>query len=427
MRADKFHCKSNTPNIDSLIKKGTYFSQNFSSSDYTISGYGSIFSSLYPINAGISGMNYHKIFSRVPNYINQLKNNGYHIYSLVDSWSIKLGLADFENEDNEYDRTNFNLFNGLGDRILNKLESKSLTEPWFYLIHLEDLHIPVIVPEKFKHKKYSERYDFVVSKIDLWIGKIIEKIDLEKTLVVITADHGDYILSIDDSVKDNFSSKIKSTLRSYVPKTIYDKVATQKRSVEHSTNHLKAKSSLKKRSIDTRTSKNRYLFDDLIHIPLLFLGYNIPPSEPIANLVRSIDIFPTIAELLGMKNYPQIDGRSLLPLIHGEYLPEEPIYLENTIFETTTESPKPSIGLRNSEFKYFRRLNPDDKQIFLFDLINDPLEENNIASLNPKLVQKFEQQLSKKRDLLLSKFESPELNEEESKDVEEELKKLGYI
>ena len=182
MRSDKFHQKSKdsqTPNIDSLIHKGTYFDQNFGSSDYSVAGYGTIFSSLYPINAGISGMSYHKIFSKVPNYVNQLKNYGYHAYSLVDTWSIKLGLTDFENDDKEYDRTNLNLFNGLGNRILNKLESNSLIEPWFYLIHIEDLHIPVSVPDEFKYKKYSERYNFVVSEIDLWIGKILEKIDLE--------------------------------------------------------------------------------------------------------------------------------------------------------------------------------------------------------------------------------------------------------
>ena len=51
-----------TPNIDKLINQGIFFKNAFSSSDYTITGYGSIFTSLYPFNAGILGMNYHKIF-----------------------------------------------------------------------------------------------------------------------------------------------------------------------------------------------------------------------------------------------------------------------------------------------------------------------------------------------------------------------------
>ena len=75
MRGDRCFGKnktSNTPNIDSLISKGVYFEQTISSSDYTITGYGSIFTGLFPIDAGISGMSYHKIFSKVPNYIGLL-------------------------------------------------------------------------------------------------------------------------------------------------------------------------------------------------------------------------------------------------------------------------------------------------------------------------------------------------------------------
>ena len=77
MRSDRCFAKNkkiNTPNIDSLISKGVYFQQAISSSDYTITGYGSIFTGLFPINAGISGMSYHKIFANVPNYIDLLKN-----------------------------------------------------------------------------------------------------------------------------------------------------------------------------------------------------------------------------------------------------------------------------------------------------------------------------------------------------------------
>ena len=49
-----------------MIQDGTYFNQAISSSDYTISGYGSIFTGLYPVNAGKKGASYHKLFSKVP-------------------------------------------------------------------------------------------------------------------------------------------------------------------------------------------------------------------------------------------------------------------------------------------------------------------------------------------------------------------------
>ena len=36
----------------------------------------------------------------------------------------------------------------------------------------------------------------MVSAIDFWIGKFLKTIDLTNTLVVITADHGEYIRSL---------------------------------------------------------------------------------------------------------------------------------------------------------------------------------------------------------------------------------------
>lgn len=432
LRADKCRSKVKTtltPNLDSMIQQGIYFDQTISSSDYTISGYGSIFTSLYPINAGKKGVNYHKLFSKVPNYISHLKNFGYHTYATMDSNFLKLGFSEyFENNDMGYDRTTTGLFEGLEEQILEKIRIKNFKEPWFYFIHLDDLHIPIRVPEKFMNKKYSERYDFVVEKVDSLLGKMLKEIDLKNTLIVFTADHGDYILSIDDSKKNSISDKIKSKIRGQVSKSTYDLFATLKRNTQRQVRLAKAKSSLEKRTIDTRTAQNRFLFDDLVHIPLLFLGLTIPETGAVTNLVRSIDIFPTISELIEIPNVQKnIDGRSLVPIIKGQKMEEVPVYLENTIFVTDQESPQPCIGIRTSEFKYFRSLENPTGKIHLYDLKNDPLEENNIADMNPQIVKEMEKTLLKIRNELIKKFEEPELTEEEEKKVEQELKKLGYI
>ena len=44
----------------------------------------------------------------------------------------------------------------------------------------------------------------MVSAIDYWIGEIIKNVDLENTLVVLTADHGDYIpvIELDNEIID---------------------------------------------------------------------------------------------------------------------------------------------------------------------------------------------------------------------------------
>lgn len=428
LRSDKVFGteKPQTPILNSLIKKGAYFNQAFSPSDYTVTGYGSIFTGCYPINAGIDGMSYHKIYSKYPNYLTKLKENGYHIYGITESSMLKLGvLPEFENSDCGYDRTSLNLFNGLGEKIISKLTE--FAEPWLYFIHLEDLHIPIRVPDKYDHLKYSERYDLVVSNIDSWIGKMLEKIDLTKTIIVMTADHGDYILSIDDSKKDTFTQKIKAKIRKNVSSTSYDFFAKIKRNTQRQIQLAQAKTPLEKRAIDTRTAKERFLYDDLIHIPLLLVGRSIQSKGVIHDLVRQIDIFPTLAELITIPQNEGVHGRSLTPLINGQEFKEEPIYLENTIFATEQESPQPCIGIRTSQYKYFRSLVNSRDKVHLFNVKEDPFEENNIINVHPDLARKMEHDLVEIREKLLETFKPAEMSSDEIKDVEAELKKLGYI
>ena len=430
MRADKFYRSSNNinPTIHKLIHNGTYFSNTFSSSDYTITGYGSIFTGMYPINAGKDGMSYHKIFSKHPNFLNLLQKNEYHTYATMDSGLIELGFdVHFENEDQGYDRTSTNLFEGLEEKILEKLKSGNLIEPWFYLIHLDDLHIPIRVPKEFQDRDYSQRYDLIVEKIDRFLGKIQDLINLDNTILILTSDHGDYLLS-DDVPKKNLSQALKSKIRSKIPGSSYDYISSIKRETEHKIKELKTKDPLKKRALRTRTAKQRYLFDDLVHIPILFSGFGIKPINSVTNMVRSVDIFPTIFDIVGIEfDSTNLDGKSLTPIFEGKNVKISSSYLENTIFETDTKNPQPCTGIRTNQYKYFRSLIDSKERLHLFDIQEDPFEENNIASKNPEIVEEMEKELLKQRNSLKMRFEKPIMTDEETKKVEEELKKLGYV
>ena len=130
------------------------------------------------------------------------------------------------------------------------------------------------------------------------------------------------------------------------------------------------------------------LFDDRFRIPLLFTGLNFPEGKIVNEQVRSIDIFPTLAEMIGIQYDHHIHGRSLIPLINnkGHDIP--------AFIEGATNAPKfvslELIGVRIPEYKYFRSKNdPDDKK-FLYNLINDPHEEYNIANENKSQIIKME-------------------------------------
>ena len=144
--------------------------------------------------------------------------------------------------------------------------------------------------------------------------------------------------------------------------------------------------------------------------------------------MRSVDIFATIADIIGLSsaNYGR-RGRSLLPLMQDKQLEELPVYMESATnsIKTLTEN---TIGIRTSEFKYFRDRNDSAKNIHLYDLKNDPFEENNIAANKTDIVEKMEKMLVEilKGESFLYR-ETKKLSKEEIKKARKTLSKLGYI
>ena len=144
--------------------------------------------------------------------------------------------------------------------------------------------------------------------------------------------------------------------------------------------------------------------------------------------MRSIDIFPTIADILDTNiEINEKRGLSLLPLFKGKTLIEQSVMIEsipNSPKSVTTNT----IGIRTSKFKYFRDRIESTKNVHLFDLIKDPLEETNIAEFNPSVIENMENELSKiKKDKNFLFKQEKSNNENENKIIEDELKKLGYI
>ena len=57
---------------------------------------------------------------------------------------------------------------------------------------------------------------------------------------------------------------------------------------------------------------------------------------------------------------------------------------------------------------------------------NDPNETKNIASLNPQIVEEMEKTLQKITSGS-TVYDSPSITKDESKKIEAELRKLGYL
>ena len=160
-RADKFYQNKNskTPTIDSLIKKGAYFSQAISSTDYTMSAISSIFTARYPFGVGETKEYYYKIHSESTSYINNFKNDGYRCYATMHSGLDAMGFSSyFENDDQSY-QSGTQLYSGLSDKILKMLKPGVMKSPWIYFVHVLGLHRPIRVPN-FEKMSINDRYEY---------------------------------------------------------------------------------------------------------------------------------------------------------------------------------------------------------------------------------------------------------------------------
>ncbi|MEM3062427.1 MAG: sulfatase-like hydrolase/transferase [Nitrososphaerota archaeon] len=432
LRADRIYGKnktSYTPNIDSLVNNGIYFTQAISTSDATGLSLGSIFTASYPFKTGITHFNYDP---NIPSYFDLLKKNGYNIYATVPDVSFFLKLTEnfTEKDAYVYDKREswLQLSGGIGNQIVDRLKNR-LKEPWIYFIHLMDLHTPFQLPSEFNLEKYGKtRYDKMVSVIDYWIGNFVKNIDLQTTIVILTSDHGDYIPVIDEEPKETKIHTILKKGKQAVPtlEPVGLKLYSIINSIKKSLKRSQLKKTLAEDEMRTLNSRGQWhLYDELVRIPIVFSGFGITRPQIIHTQVRQVDIFPTLVDILQLPALQStVDGISLLPIMENKSIKELPAYIE-----TGSRDPKKFgniIGIRTPNYKYLRsRYNPKE-HVSLFDLQTDPHEKNNIAQIQKEIVQKMESMLENIRKNLTQQ-KPKEVGDDESKKIEEELRKLGYL
>jgi len=415
-----------TPNFDSIIKNGLFFTQNITQSDQTGTSIASIFTGRYPINSGVTQYNFNFDFVT---FFDELKKMGYSLYSCThDLLMFKKITKNFKRHlEYIYAKKNSypHLDNELGSKILKNFLNKKMDEPWMFYCHLVDLKDPTIWAKDFDDKRFGKTiYDRNLSALDTWIGKFLESIDLTNTLFVITTDHGEYVTSS----SDNLEKSIRKI--SNVGKKFGFLESIGKKPFAAS---LKIARKMKQKQAENMTlsEKRNYflqragtaLFDDLVKVPLLFIGYGIKEPKIISSQVRHIDIFPTIFEFAGLPiTNSSIDGKSNVPLYKGIKQDESSAYIEAGSID-----PKKGgavIGLRTSNYKYFRSRNNPKENVNLYDLQKDPKEEHNI--LDAELIKKMEEKLSYFIEKSKS-FEKNKINDDEAIELEKELRKMGYI
>lgn len=135
--------------------------------------------------------------------------------------------------------------------------------------------------------------------------------------------------------------------------------------------------------------KAPYTYDELMRMPLLM---RVPGVDPkiVNRQVSMLDIAPTLADWMQLKNDGDVDGHSLTPLIEqGDKAeagqPDTAFYA----YEWYNGAWFGIRAIRTPEYKFV--WNPGDSVDELYDLKNDPVELNNL--IKSKTHQKVKNQL----------------------------------
>ncbi len=405
VRPDHLSCygydRIKTEGIDFIAEEGVLFENCIASSCLTPVSHASILTGKDPPTHGIRDP-FCQISKRTLAEI--FKMNGYNNAGFVGidfigtKHGFNKGFGYFE-EPKEKDAWNVKEYNQKGEtmntrwghwwveKMLNWLKENA-SSPFFIWGHYFEAHFlaekNLLYSNKIDHGELSEHayYDAKIKYMDnnlfLPMIKTLKKFNLwEKTVIVVTSDHGEILGPLKPSWGDFYFNY----------------------------------------------PQHKTMYDSDLKVPLIIKTSSEIKCKRIKQSTRAIDIVPTLVELLNIETDDTYDGTSLIPLIKEQPMEEQPAYSEE-LYKERGEGALQSY--RTSKFKLIRN-NTNNKEEF-FDLLKDPDENNNIIySENPEhksIIREFRGKLDK----CLNGFRvQADLDEEDENKVMERLKSLGYI
>ena len=107
---------------------------------------------------------------------------------------------------------------------------------------------------------------------------------------------------------------------------------------------------------------------------------------------------PTILEMLDIPintSFEKLDGKSLMPIINGQNISEEFAFSEtcNPLNEKAPPKTPNTKSIRSSKWKLIHNEHDNTKE--LYDLENDPDEENNLIGKNFEIEEELSKELLK--------------------------------
>ncbi len=392
LRADRLGCYGNrglpTPHLDRLAAEGAMAPDAMVHVPLTRPSHFSLFSGLLPVQHGIRDNLAPPRGPETPLLAEVLQTAGFRTAAFVSSIVLAshTGLDrgfdtysdEFEGEDGETHLASE--LQKRGDETVQEavswLESgvQGPETRLFAWIHLYDPHAPYDPPEPYA-SRYAERpYEGEIAWTDELVGRIdaaLTRLELrDDTLLSVTSDHG-----------------------------------------EGMGEHREA-------------THGFFIYQSTLAVPLLFRGPGVIPGGRIPITVRTIDLLPTLLELVGVPPPAgaALPGQSLAGALQGQEPPPAPLTYAETLEPRLHYGWSDLRSVREGKWKYIQAPRPE-----LYDLENDPGEHRNLADVEPSRMEALQASLGGFLAAESSARDPGSPGASLPLDLREKLAALGYV
>ena len=375
-----------TPNIDRLAREGVLFEQAISAAPLTLPAHASLFTGRFPPGPGVRDNTGFVLDPHETTMAGILKRNGYRTGAFVGSVVLASGRGLDVGFDTYRDR-----FPGVeagralpGDLRRRASDVTAEAESWIATpgsspflawLHFYDAHQPYDPPEPYASMYGGRPYDSAITYMDAQVGRMVAFLEqrrlLDSTVVIVVGDHG-------ESLGDHGEA-----------------------------------------------GHGIFVYESVMRVPLIIRApYEGLRGRIVDDLTRSVDVLPTLLELLG-RHSTAVDGTSLVPLMAGK--------IRTLNLEAYSESlyPLHAFGwselhaLRAGGFKVIAAPRPE-----LYDLESDPFEEHNLYSerraLGERMIARLHE-LERRSEASAPAERARRRDDRDDPDRADRLAALGYV
>jgi arylsulfatase A-like enzyme/Flp pilus assembly protein TadD len=197
-----------TPAIDRIARDGVVFEDVWSECPLTLPSHVSIFTGLLPPVHGVrNNIGYRLDAKAHPTFARLLKEKGYAAGASVSAWVLRgnTGLGDsFDFYDDSIEPPPGSQAASQAQRPGADTVSRAISwadkvraSPFFLFLHLYEPHSPYEPPEPFR-SRYALPYDGEIATADSSVGTLLAKLDewgiYDRSVIILLSDHGEGLM-----------------------------------------------------------------------------------------------------------------------------------------------------------------------------------------------------------------------------------------